>query len=127
MKFFIDNNLSPRLAAGMQAFGEDVEHLRDSFPPDAEDVAWLKYVGAKRLFLLTRDEHLRFRPFELASLKKYKVGAFFLGGKNRTHCELVRQLVRHWHRIKESAQKERRPFAIRIPPSGTKFVKIPLD
>ena len=29
MKFFVDNNLSPKLANGMAAFGEDVTHLQD--------------------------------------------------------------------------------------------------
>jgi len=34
MRFFFDNNLSPRLARGMSEFGEDVTHLRDHYDPD---------------------------------------------------------------------------------------------
>ncbi len=127
MRFFIDNNLSPRLASGMRAFGENVEHLRDKFKPNAKDIDWLKYIGENNLFLITKDEKIRHHPFELAELKKYGIGTFLLGGKNKNHWDIVEQLVRNWRRIKEHADKERRPFAIRVPPSGTKFVKIPID
>ena len=77
MKFFIDNNLSRHLAQGMSSFGEDVVHLRDHFPEDAEDVSWLKYIGQNRFVLITRDEQIRWKPAEIAALRKYKVGAFF--------------------------------------------------
>jgi predicted nuclease of predicted toxin-antitoxin system len=126
VKFFLDNNLSSHLAHGMRAFGEDVIHLQDVFPENTDDPEWLEYVGDQGFFLITRDERVRRRPVELESLLKHKVGAFFLGGKNLGRCDLIRQLVANWSRIKEEAGKTRPPFAFRIPPRGTKFVKIPL-
>ena len=111
----------------MYAFGENVEHLRDNFSPNVKDTTWLKYIGEQKLFLITRDEQIRYRPDEKAALKKYNVGAFFLGGKKKTHWQLVEQLVRNWIRIKEYAEKKHKPFIYRIPPSGAKFVKIPVD
>lgn len=126
MKFFIDNNLSPLLARGMREFGEDVIHLQDEFDEDADDEEWLPYVGDNAYVLVTRDESIRRRPAEIAALKRHRVGAFFLGGKTLSRCELIQQLVRNWPRMKELAQKERRPFIYRIPPSGTKYTKIGL-
>ncbi|MBN4081278.1 DUF5615 family PIN-like protein [Caldithrix abyssi] len=123
MRFFIDNNLGQNLANGMKAFGEDVVHLLDIFPNDVKDTEWLEYIGKNGYFLITRDDNIRYNPSEIEALKKYKVGAFFLGGKNRSTWDIIRQLVRNWHRIKEYANKERKPFAVRIPPSGTKFTK----
>ena len=41
MRFFVDNNLSPQLAKGLKAFGEDVVHLQEIFPENAEDPEWL--------------------------------------------------------------------------------------
>lgn len=127
MTFFIDHNLSARLAAGMKAFGEDVTHLTDHFDQDADDTEWLKYVGDNKLLLVTRDERIRWHPAELSALKSHKVGAFFLGGKSRNRCQLVRQLVRNWPRMKELGGKTRRPFAFRVPPSGAKLVPIKLS
>jgi len=126
VKFFIDNNLSQQLANGMKAFGEPVEHLKEKFPENTDDLVWLKYVGQQKIFLVTRDDRMRHNQMELQSLKKHKVGAFFLGGKNLNRCRLIQQLVRNWPRMKDYAKKERRPFAFRVPPTGTKFMRISL-
>jgi hypothetical protein len=48
--FFIDNNLSARLARGMKEFGEDVCHLVDHYDssiPEFSDEEWLRFVGEK--------------------------------------------------------------------------------
>jgi hypothetical protein len=126
LRFFVDNNLSERLANGMKAFGEDVIHLKEIFPGSTEDVSWLKHVGEGGLFLVTRDERVRWNPAEIKAIRDYRVGAFFLGGKNRSRCELIQQLVRNWPRMKELATTTNRPFAYRIPPSGNKFTLLPL-
>ena len=126
MRFFVDNNLSKQLANGMKAFGEEVEHLQDHFPEDAPDTDWLKYIGQESFFLITRDDAIRKNPAELKALKDYSVGAFFLGGKQRNRCQLIMQLVRNWPQIKDHAMKKSKPFAIRVPPSGAKFVQIDL-
>ena len=124
MKFFFDNNLSETLPRGLKAFGEDAMHLKEKFPQDAPDKEWLKYVGENGIFLVTRDDRVRNRPNELQAFKQNAVGAFFLGGKNRNKCELIQQVVRNWPRMKQLAGGTSRPFAFRVPPSGTKFVSI---
>lgn len=112
------------MAKGMNAFGEAVEHLQDHFPEDAPDKDWLEYIGKNDFFLITRDDAIRKNPAEKKAFQDNSVGAFFLGGKKTTGWELIEQLVRNWKRIKEFAERTRRPFAFRIPPKGTKFDKI---
>lgn len=126
MKFFFDNNLSENLTKGMQAFGEDVVHLKEIFAEDALDTEWLKHIGENGLVLITRDERVRWNPAEIKALRNHKVGAFFLGGKNLNRCKLIQQVVRNWPRIKEYARKGRPPYAFRVPPRGTKFTTINL-
>ena len=89
MKFFIDNNLGEQLAKGLQGFGEDVIHLKDIFSEDVADTEWLRYIGNNNIFLITRDQRIRWRPAELQALYENNVGAFFLSGKSRTRCELI--------------------------------------
>lgn len=124
--FCFDNNLSPQLVAGMRAFGESAIHLSEIFPKDPKDVAWLPEIGKRGLFLITRDDHIRHRPAELQAYKSHSVGGFVLGGKNRSHCDLIRQVVRNWHLMKEVAHKTRRPFLFRVPPSGGRLDPISL-
>lgn len=126
MKFFVDNNLSTHLAAGMAAFQEDVTHLREHYPENTGDEVWLQDIGSKGWILVTRDEAIRRKPAELDALRTHRVGAFFLGGKNRSRCDLIQQLIRNWPQMKSLASKTKRPFAFRVPPAGTKFDPIPL-
>ena len=127
MTFLIDENLGEPLARGMKEFGEDVVHLRDHFPEGTSDETVLAQLGQDGWFLITRDDRIRRRPGELTALKQHRVGAFFLAGKGLGRCELIRQLVRNWHRIKGLAEQRRPPFALRIPPRGTKITPLPLD
>jgi predicted nuclease of predicted toxin-antitoxin system len=126
MTFFVDHNLSPHLASGMRAFQEEIIHLSERFPTDAKDPDWLPVIAREGLILITRDDHIRWKPAELGALRKSGVGAFFLGGKNRSRCDLIQQIVRNWPRMKELASSTRRPFAFRVPPVGTKFDRLPV-
>ena len=126
MRFFVDNNLSPKLARGMAAFGEDVTHLQDHYPADAKDTDWLPRIGRDEWILLTRDNRVRFKPAELGAIKQHRVGAFFLGGKERSRWDLIQQVVRNWSRMNELAEKTARPFAFRVPPQGAGIDRLSL-
>jgi len=126
VNFFIDNNLGEELALGLRGFGEAVIHLKESYPEDTPDEVWLEDIGNKGYFLITRDKRIRYNPLENRTLRTYKIGAFFLQGKQRSRCDLILQLVRNWPRIKEFAlsNRNKRPFAFRVPPNGTKIDRI---
>lgn len=127
MKCFFDNNLGIQLARGLRGFGEAAIHLKEVFPENTPDEDWLPYVGNEGYFLFTVDKRIRRRPLEKEAIKKYKVGAFFLGGKTMTRWNYIRQIVRAWHKIEDTAKTEERPFAYNINLHGTKLEKISLD
>ena len=124
MKFFFDTNLSQHMAKGMSAFGENVTHLKDHFTEDTEDSVWLEFIGINSFILITRDKNLRKNPLEIQTIRKFKVGAFFLGGKNLTKWHLIQQLVRSWPRIKEFSRKTQKPFIYLVNRTGTKMNRI---
>jgi predicted nuclease of predicted toxin-antitoxin system len=124
--FFFDNNVSKKIVEGLKAFGEEAVHLQEIFPEDTADIDWIQYVGEKELVLITRDERVRWNPAEIAAIKKFKVATFFLGGSHLDRCRLIQQVVRNWPRIKEYSRKFQPPFALRIPPTGSKFKEIHL-
>lgn len=126
MRFFVDNNLGPQLAAGMKGFGEDVVHLTEFLDPNVPDPEMLAHVGSEGWCLVTRDEKIRYRPAESAAIREHQVGAFFMGGKNLRRCQLIQQLVRNWPRMKELAANTRRPFAFRVPPTGGTIKRLTL-
>ena len=124
MRFFVDNNLGPKLAAGMKGFGEDVVHLTEFLEPNVADTEMLARVGSEGWCLVTRDDRIRYRPAESAALREHQVGAFFMGGKNLRQCQIIQQLVRNWPGMKALAGATERPFAFRVPRRGTKITRI---
>lgn len=126
MKFFFDVNIGENLVYGLRCFGENVVHSKELNFENVEDSVWLQYIGERGLVLITRDERVRLNPAEITAIHKYKVKAFFVGGKNIGKCQLIRQIVRIWPRIKELSRKERPPFIYRIRPNGERVDRVNL-
>ncbi|OGL46721.1 MAG: hypothetical protein A2161_01225 [Candidatus Schekmanbacteria bacterium RBG_13_48_7] len=124
LKFFMDNNLSPRLARGMTNFRQNIMHLRDRFPQNADDEDWLEFAGQNSFFVLTRNTEILKTPAQLDALVKFNVGTFFMGGGNLNICDTIKQLIRNWQKIKEYAANTNRPFAFRVPASGSNFADL---
>jgi hypothetical protein len=110
----------------MKGFRENVFYITDELAQDVKDPVLLKHIGENNFFLITRDERIRTQPAEIEAIRKYSVGAFILGGKKQSRCDLILQLVRNWPRIKDYAEKTRKPFIFRIPPTGKKFKPVQL-
>jgi predicted nuclease of predicted toxin-antitoxin system len=125
--FFVDNNLGVGVAAVLRELGLDARHLREDYPEDALDEVWLAAIGAEGRCLITRDLSIRTNRRLKDALKRYRVGAFFLGGKNRSARELIEQAVSANRLMEEAAASARRPFAFIVRPGGRSLVKLPLD
>ena len=126
MTFFFDNNLSRRIVEGMKAFGEDVTHLTEHFAASTPDKDWLDFVAEREMVLITRDRKIHRNPAEREALRRHKIGAFFLSGKDLGYWRIVVQVVRNWEKIKDHAQRTPRPFAFLIRATGTKFSPLSL-
>lgn len=51
-----------RLVDGLRAFGENVQHLRETFAPDTpdtKDAVWIPQVAEWGWILVTRDKRIR--------------------------------------------------------------------
>lgn len=53
------------------------------------------------------------------AIRNFGVGAFFLGGKNLSRWQRVKQIVRAWERMNELATNTPRPFLLQVNASGT--------
>ncbi len=124
MTFFFDNNLSPRIVAGMKAFGEDVTHLTEHFAANTLDADWFEFIAEREMVLITKDRKIRWNPAEREAVRRHKIGAFFLGGKDLGYWRIVVQVVRNWEKIKDHVQRTPRPFAFLMRAKGTKFTRL---
>ena len=119
MTFFLDNNLSPLLAAGLRAFGEDAQHLRDVFPADTADEVWLPDIGRRGWYLVSRDKKIAKKRAQRVVLTEAGVGAFFfVQKKDYTGWEWVEVVVGRWREMKAWCEAHPAPFVAGIPERG---------
>jgi predicted nuclease of predicted toxin-antitoxin system len=81
VKFFFDNNLAAKLAHGINEMVEPdhrVFHLRDKFPPNAEDVVWMQTLAAEEDWvIITADVRISRNPHEVRPGRKLDILYFF--------------------------------------------------
>jgi predicted nuclease of predicted toxin-antitoxin system len=83
MNFFIDNNLSPRIARALDVLegehGEKVVHLKDKFQQDATDEYWMRSLGTeKNWIVITCDKRISRNPHEIRAWQESGLIVFFL-------------------------------------------------
>lgn len=95
MRFFVDNNIAPKLARGFNAFvaGEhEVVHLRDKFPASTPDVDWMRALaGDSGWVILSGDVAIGRNPHEVKAWKEAGHVVFFLK-KGWTNIEFWQQV-----------------------------------
>ena len=87
LTFFLDENISRRIAQAMTALGHRFEHLLDYFPQGTADVDFLPAIAAKGWILVTQDQRIRSKPHERKALMDAGVGAFIFTGRAQKSTE----------------------------------------
>ena len=81
MRFFVDNNLSPRVGRALHCLVEpkhSVIHLKDRFPPDISDVDWMNALAAEEdWIILSADTAISRNPHEIEAWKRAGHPIFF--------------------------------------------------
>lgn len=122
MRFFLDNNLSYRLADALaslsSADGDVVVHIRKKFDPDPGDLTWIPRLSAEGDWIVVSgDCKIRSKPTERKVFFEAKLVTFFLA-PGWINCKLWEQaalLIHWWPRIKAQALLAEAPAVIEIP------------
>lgn len=113
MRFFIDNNIAPKLARGFNQFvsGEhEVIHLRDRFQGDTSDVTWMRALASESgWIILSGDVAIGRNPHEVAAWKEAGHTIFFLkaGWTNIGFWQQVQKLAKCFPEIIGQARRAR--------------------
>jgi len=111
VRFFVDNNIAPRLARGFHQFvaGEhEFLHLRDRFPPDTPDVKWMRdLAGESNWVILSGDVAISRNPHEVEAWKQAGHVIFFLkpGWTNIPFWQQVEKLAQRFQKIEQLARR----------------------
>jgi hypothetical protein len=110
LRFFLDNNLSYRLAEALDilsgAEGHSVAHVAKKFTASAKDVDWIHRLAEEGGWVIVSgDSRIRKRPREREIFFAARLTTFFLapGWINARFWEQSQLLVRWWPRIIEQS------------------------
>ena len=117
--FFIDRSLGVEpIRTELTNKGLVVEIHDDHFARDAEDRVWLRTVGERGWVVFTKDQRLRYRPLEIASLRASKARVFVLTAGNLRGIEIAGAFLTALPRICRILNSLPGPFVARVTQSG---------
>lgn len=122
MKVFLDNNLSPYLARGLNALLEpeddEIVHLSEKFARGVDDRTWIEALGAEGGWVvISADRRIYRNPLEREAWRRARLVVFFLGRPwaKATNIETAWRLLRWWPRIREQVGIVAAPAAFELP------------
>jgi len=122
LRFFFDNNVSPRIAAAISILAtqekDEVTYLSKRFPEDALDVQWIPVLAAEgKWIIISGDEAIQRRPAERKVFSDAKLTTFFLASAwpRAPFWDQAYFMVRWWPRIREFAQHAPAGTVVQIP------------
>jgi len=82
MRFFCDNNISPKIANALGALANpenEVTHLSKKFTPNTPDIKWISEISDDNYVILSGDPRISRRVHEKEALQDSNLTVFFLG------------------------------------------------
>ena len=128
-KIYIDENISPHIAAGInilqKPLNEDFEvlSLKSAFGRGVADEEWLPKIGAQGGLIITQDLDIYRNRWQRELFEKHGVGVFFISPPSKSgyeYWEMVEQIAKRWKEIKRLS-RQKRPFAIRCTTRSTAY------
>lgn len=111
--FFTDRDLGNVFPDILIAAGLNVERHRDHFAPDCRDEDWLEEIGVRRWVAITHDGRIRYRPNQLAVVKRHCVSLLVIVGRDR-HSVLASNFVATHSRIESFLARHGPPFIAKV-------------
>jgi hypothetical protein len=124
VRFFVDNNLSPRVARALNCLVEpkqSVIHLKERFAPDTSDVDWMNALAVESgWIILSADTATSRNPHEVEAWKRAGHPIFFFkyAWLQQTVWEQASRLFHLFPEILKRAEKARAGDSFMVPFKG---------
>jgi hypothetical protein len=109
MRFFFDNDLSPKIVQALCALGADAVHLKSQFRQTVRDTDWIPQVAGEGMAAVTADLGIRTCYEERCILRDCGLRAFFIcrQASQMLFWEQAAWFIRHWPEIERVAFRAR--------------------
>jgi hypothetical protein len=124
VRFFLDNNLSPKVARALNALLEpehSAHHLKDLYPADTLDEVWMTDLGTQPDWvILSGDSAITRNPHEVRAWKEAGHPIFFLkpGWTHLPRWDSASKLFHRFPEILKLAQKAKPGDGFFVPIKG---------
>lgn len=127
MKIYLDENLPPQLARGINILeqpnkqGFEIYSTVDDFGKGVSDEDWIPRVGQVNGIVITKDLNIHKTKHLFELYRKNGIGVFFFKAPSKTgytYWEIVVEIIKRWEEIKILSKKTHTPFAYRITKRG---------
>ena len=112
-EYFTDRDLGNRFPEILSAAGITVHKHSNYFAADTPDEDWLKVVGQRGWVAITHDARIRYKPNELAAVKRNSVMLLVMVG-NAPFPILAKHFVDTVSRIETFLSGHKPPFVAKI-------------
>jgi PIN like domain len=129
VKFFLDNNIAPKIARALNLLLEpdhSAHHLKDQFAPNTPDEVWMTELGRQSGWvILSGDAAISRNPHEVRAWKEAGHPIFFLkhAWTNVHGWESASKLFHRFPEILKLAQKANPGDGFWVPIKGDKIEK----
>lgn len=123
MIIFFDRDLGVTVPKALQMVHFDREFAQihwhqQHFAQNTPDDEWMPFVGINGWILIGHDSRHHQEPAELAAIKQYSIGCFYLWGSEAKRREKLQCFARAWGRIVAAEASTPRPFIFRVTKIG---------
>lgn len=126
IEIFLDENLSEYVAYALnflnKGYFKDIQvfSTKEKFGRGVDDETIIPGIADSKGILITRDYNIHKTRLQFDLCQEFQLGVFFLRlpKKQDKHWEIVKALINHWEDIIDKVNKEKKPFAYRIPIRG---------
>ena len=126
MNVYIDENLPPQLAKGLNILQEplnskeklnfEIFSISDAFGRGAKDEDWIPKASKAPSIVITQDYRIQTTRHQRDLYKMHGLGIFFFRPPSKngyTYWQMVEQVIRRWEKIKSLTRNTDLPFAFR--------------
>jgi hypothetical protein len=136
MVIYLDANLPPQLAEGLNKFQEPLNRrnqtnyqvlsIKTAFGEKVPDEVWIPKAGMEKAVAITRDLKIQTTRHQKALCKECGLGIFFFSGASSglTYWQLVKTIIDKWERILYEIEHNDLPFSFRFTVRGSKMEKL---
>ena len=134
MIIYIDENLPPQLAEGLNRLQEplnrrnrtdfEVKSIKTVFGEGTKDEDWIPVAGEQKAITITQDFKIQTTRQQKELCENYGLGIFFFSSKNLNYWQIVKTIIEKWEDILKTIQSSKAPYAYRFTVRSSKMEKL---